>query len=105
MDAGRSMDVPASLGNLRAAPAPSGGTIGSASVELLRYVGAMIQARCPICDAAVVAEHKPFCSKRCKTIDLGSWLDGAYSIPAVEPPSPEELSPEELEVLFGKAEA
>ncbi len=80
-------------------------SIGSASAELLRYVGAMTQARCPICEAAVVAEHKPFCSKRCKTIDLGSWLDGAYTIPAVEPPSPEELSPEELEALFGKAEA
>jgi len=88
VDVGRAPDVP-----------------GSACAVLLRYVGAMIQARCPICDAAVVAEHKPFCSKRCKTIDLGSWLDGAYTIPAVEPPSPEELSPEELEALFGKAEA
>ena len=24
----------------------------------------------------------PFCSKRCKTIDLGRWLSGAYQIPA-----------------------
>ncbi|MCB9602096.1 MAG: DNA gyrase inhibitor YacG [Sandaracinus sp.] len=62
-------------------------------------------ALCPICDRPVDAAHRPFCSKRCKTIDLGSWLDGDYTIPAVEPPSPEELSPEELEVLFGKAEA
>lgn len=65
----------------------------------------MKEARCPICEGSVTLEHKPFCSKRCKTIDLGSWLGGEYAIPAVEPPSPEELSPEELEVLFGKAEA
>ena len=26
----------------------------------------------------------PFCSERCKLIDLGRWLDGKYQIPAVE---------------------
>jgi endogenous inhibitor of DNA gyrase (YacG/DUF329 family) len=24
--------------------------------------------------------HRPFCSQRCRTIDLGSWLTGAYRI-------------------------
>lgn len=40
---------------------------------------------CPICrkelpvmDADV--SYRPFCSQRCKTIDLGSWLDGRYQI-------------------------
>jgi endogenous inhibitor of DNA gyrase (YacG/DUF329 family) len=27
----------------------------------------------------------PFCSKRCKTIDLGRWLKGTYALEAVEP--------------------
>ena len=27
----------------------------------------------------------PFCSARCKTIDLGRWLDETYRIPAEEP--------------------
>jgi endogenous inhibitor of DNA gyrase (YacG/DUF329 family) len=27
----------------------------------------------------------PFCSKRCKLIDLGRWLGEEYGIPAVEP--------------------
>lgn len=27
----------------------------------------------------------PFCSKRCRTIDLGRWLGETYSIPAEEP--------------------
>jgi hypothetical protein len=62
-------------------------------------------ARCPICEGPMKPEHKPFCSKRCKTIDLGGWLGGEYAIPVVEPPLPEELTPEELELLFGKAEA
>jgi uncharacterized protein len=26
----------------------------------------------------------PFCSDRCRLIDLGRWLDGKYQIPVVE---------------------
>ena len=26
----------------------------------------------------------PFCSGRCKLIDLGRWLDGKYQVPVVE---------------------
>jgi endogenous inhibitor of DNA gyrase (YacG/DUF329 family) len=26
------------------------------------------------------AKHRPFCSPRCKSIDLGSWLSGGYRI-------------------------
>jgi uncharacterized protein len=26
----------------------------------------------------------PFCSERCKLIDLGRWLDGKYQIPVVD---------------------
>jgi endogenous inhibitor of DNA gyrase (YacG/DUF329 family) len=28
----------------------------------------------------------PFCSRRCKTIDLGRWLGETYCIPAEEEP-------------------
>ena len=48
----------------------------------------MIKASCPICEkkleAGIAAElpYLPFCSKRCKTIDLGRWLNGAYRIPS-----------------------
>lgn len=41
---------------------------------------------CARCDAPVVADFKPFCSKRCADVDLGQWLTGSYSIPANEPP-------------------
>ncbi len=40
---------------------------------------------CPICGRIVPrqeweATFRPFCSPRCKKIDLGSWLDGSYRI-------------------------
>ena len=30
----------------------------------------------------------PFCSARCKTIDLGRWLGGQYGIPSEETDAP-----------------
>jgi len=41
-----------------------------------------IRLRCPTCKKAVrrtEAEY-PFCSQRCRTIDLGKWASGAYVI-------------------------
>ena len=37
---------------------------------------------CPICKAQANRQDKcfPFCSERCRTIDLGHWADGSYSI-------------------------
>jgi endogenous inhibitor of DNA gyrase (YacG/DUF329 family) len=44
---------------------------------------------CPICHRPVPEPPSdgprgvyPFCSDRCKLIDLGRWLGGAYQIPA-----------------------
>jgi uncharacterized protein len=43
---------------------------------------------CPQCGAAVAWEpanrYRPFCSERCKMIDLGAWANEAYRIPVVE---------------------
>jgi endogenous inhibitor of DNA gyrase (YacG/DUF329 family) len=56
--------------------------------------------RCPVCDAPVNLETTPtvpFCSDRCRLIDLGRWLDEGYALP--EPPrgdddeSPDEAPP------------
>lgn len=35
---------------------------------------------CPICGKPATDEFAPFCSKRCKTIDLGRWADEKYRI-------------------------
>ncbi len=39
---------------------------------------------CPICDKPSVRSLYPFCSERCRQIDLNRWLTGAYAIPAAE---------------------
>ena len=39
---------------------------------------------CPICRVEVSWEenpHRPFCSERCRLIDLGAWSEGRYRIP------------------------
>lgn len=41
---------------------------------------------CPICGAKVRENTGdpsagPFCSARCRAVDLGRWLDGAYALP------------------------
>lgn len=45
-------------------------------------VGPMKTARCPICKADLKksTDSLPFCSARCKLVDAGNWLDGAYRL-------------------------
>jgi len=40
------------------------------------------KVRCPICKKAVKSTDPefPFCSERCRTIDLGKWASGGYVI-------------------------
>ncbi len=61
----------------------------------LAIVGA-VKINCPICkaQAEVPADFdvRPFCSARCKKIDLLNWLEGNYSLPR-------ELSAEDLDQL------
>jgi endogenous inhibitor of DNA gyrase (YacG/DUF329 family) len=35
---------------------------------------------CPICTNPKSVENNPFCSARCKDIDLSKWLIGGYVI-------------------------
>lgn len=41
-----------------------------------------IKLHCPICKKPVTASDPefPFCSERCRTIDLGKWASGQYVI-------------------------
>jgi hypothetical protein len=43
-----------------------------------------IKLRCPICKkpAKAAGADFPFCSERCRLIDLGKWASGAYVISA-----------------------
>jgi endogenous inhibitor of DNA gyrase (YacG/DUF329 family) len=48
------------------------------------------KVRCPQCgeDALWSPENpwRPFCSERCKQIDLGAWATDSYRIPVVNQP-------------------
>ena len=54
---------------------------------------------CPECGRASSRETYPFCSKRCKEVDLNRWLSGAYVIPGrdddEETPGPEAGKPQD----------
>ena len=41
--------------------------------------------RCPICGRPRVHEFRPFCSARCRNVDLSRWFGEVYTVPAVEP--------------------
>ena len=59
-----------------------------------------VKVRCPICKKGVkgTGPDFPFCSERCRTIDLGKWASGGYVVSSpiqdVEEPIREE-SPED----------
>ncbi len=48
----------------------------------------MMKVLCPVCERVMQGQGRsewpefPFCSRRCKLIDLGRWLNGSYSLPA-----------------------
>lgn len=53
--------------------------------------------RCPVCEKEfepATSKALPFCSERCRTIDLGRWLGETYSLPAIPDPDADEV-PEE----------
>jgi endogenous inhibitor of DNA gyrase (YacG/DUF329 family) len=54
--------------------------------------------RCPTCRTLVLAgdENFPFCSDRCRLIDLGKWASGGYviSTPVTDPEMLENLAEE-----------
>ncbi|MCA9185457.1 MAG: DNA gyrase inhibitor YacG [Planctomycetales bacterium] len=54
----------------------------------------MTAVRCPVCGHLFTKESTdafPFCSVRCRQIDLGRWLDEAYGLPAESDEEPDEF--------------
>lgn len=52
---------------------------------------------CPRCGALVewssASPWRPFCSQRCKVIDLGAWAAEQYRVPVEEKPDDPESAP------------
>ena len=52
-----------------------------------------IALKCPICSKPVRWEgntHRPFCSERCQTLDLGNWATDHYTVPVENTPEIED---------------
>jgi len=58
-----------------------------------------MEVKCPKCGEKTLYTpqnpFRPFCSERCKLIDLGAWADGTYAVPSNEPISIQD--PENME--------
>lgn len=56
----------------------------------------LIKVKCPQCGqpATFSPENpfRPFCSERCRILDLGAWADESYRIPAAPSSSSDSLS-------------
>jgi endogenous inhibitor of DNA gyrase (YacG/DUF329 family) len=57
--------------------------------SILQQLDKNMKHKCPVCQKTInISPQKqpeeskffPFCSQRCKLIDLGAWLDGKYKI-------------------------
>jgi len=52
--------------------------------------------KCPTCEKQIEwtekNAHRPFCSERCKQIDLGAWADEKYSVPVSEKPEEDNVA-------------
>ena len=62
--------------------------------------------RCPQCGEETLFSPenrwRPFCSERCKQIDLGCWADESYRIPVAEGQAePDQAQPLDSPVRFG----
>jgi endogenous inhibitor of DNA gyrase (YacG/DUF329 family) len=54
-------------------------TKGASNVAPLRKT-----VPCPECKRPSHREHYPFCSDRCRNVDLNRWLIGSYAIPVAD---------------------
>ncbi len=55
---------------------------------------------CPACGREVSSsgsEFFPFCSQRCRLLDLGKWLDGRYRVAGRKVPTEAEIEDECLD--------
>ena len=66
----------------------------------------MSEQTCPICDKPLPPRPGnpafPFCSDRCRNLDLARWLDGDYRI-AAAPEASDRDGPSELDMVAAQA--
>ena len=60
----------------------------------------MKKVKCPTCQTEIEWDKKnafrPFCSERCRLIDLGDWANETHRIPSSDPANLESISEDTL---------
>ena len=68
---------PAGAGRRKAAPK-------EAVKESVKQAAKASAKPCPICGKPAIEASRPFCSERCRDVDLNRWLSNSYAIPAAK---------------------
>lgn len=69
-----------------------------------------LRVTCPVCGREIVVERGkvrppfPFCSQRCRLIDLRRWLGEDYRLPGAGPEDMEEWNAEETDRDEGRGQ-
>ncbi len=61
--------------------------------------------KCPTCRREIdwsSSEFRPFCSERCRLIDLGAWLSEKHAIPGESTPADSDRNPPEPDRNHGR---
>ena len=72
---------PAGAGRRKAAPKEA---VKQAVKEAAKEFVKVSAKPCPICGKPATAASRPFCSERCRDVDLNRWLSNSYTIPAAK---------------------
>jgi hypothetical protein len=54
------------------------------STPAKKSAGSRPEKPCPICGKPATVSSRPFCSERCRDVDLNRWLSGSYAIPVTK---------------------
>ena len=60
---------------------PGQGTAKGRGSAGKRSAGMGSAKKCPICGKPATEASRPFCSERCRDVDLNRWLSNSYAIP------------------------
>jgi endogenous inhibitor of DNA gyrase (YacG/DUF329 family) len=72
---------PAGAGRRKAAPKEA---VKQAAKEDAKQSVKASAKPCPICGKPATEASRPFCSERCRDVDLNRWLSNSYTIPAAK---------------------
>ncbi len=62
-------------------PAKPAKDAGQGTAKDKRSAGRASAKKCPICGKSATEASRPFCSERCRDVDLNRWLSNSYAIP------------------------